>query len=279
MKYDYSYEDFEKAAKDSGFYGEFSDYDLSLARRYPEVGMTLLQFKKDYAGADTAEQKARINRSANELRGVWGGYSGGRDGSAFYALAAPDSDRGGEEAFRERAAPVWTGSAAAEKRDGLLEALKTDRFTYDRDSDPAWNAYAAQYRREGKRAAEDALGAAAANTGGAASSYAVTAAAQAGDVYAARLADKTPELERAAYERWLDEEERKLRLAGEYDEQAQAEYARFSDERRRFETDRAFDYAAWLDRIERGDAERKREAEEEARRTAAWERYLDGLSG
>lgn len=100
---------------------------------------------------------------------------------------------------------VLTDSAQDSYRELLDRIVNREGFSYDREKDPVWNAYAKAYRREGDRAAEDALAAASAATGGVPSSYAVTAASQAGDYYAAQLADKAPELEQSAYQRYLQE--------------------------------------------------------------------------
>ena len=58
----YTYDDFQKAA--SGSNVNFSQYDLDLAKKYPEFGMSVLDLKKQYAGATTAEQRALINAKA-----------------------------------------------------------------------------------------------------------------------------------------------------------------------------------------------------------------------
>lgn len=252
----YTYADFENAAKQSGYYDQFSDYDKKLAREYPEVGLTLLQYKMDYDAADSDEGRKNANRRANILRGFYGGYSGGADGSKYYGLPAEES----APALTLPEAPVYRGGAFEEKQSGILKALEGAEFSYDKDSDPAWSAYAKEYRREGQRAAEDALGKAAAATGGVPSSYAVTAAAQAENVYAGKLADRLPELAGEAYDRWQSDYERARKLADSYGNMANREYSRYRDERADYEADRKFDYAAWLDAFE---ASEKKRAEKE----------------
>ena len=49
----YTYDDFQNAG--SGSNVNFSQYDLDLAKKYPEFGMSVLDLKKQYAGATTAE--------------------------------------------------------------------------------------------------------------------------------------------------------------------------------------------------------------------------------
>ena len=254
----YTYADFENAARQSGYYEKFSEYDKRLAREYPEVGLTLLQYKMDFDAADSDEGRKNANRRANILRGFYGGYTGGTDGSAFYEL-------GGETAAKTLSlpdAPVFGGNAYQEKQDGILKGLAGAAFSYDQDSDPAWSAYAKEYRREGQRAAEDVLGKAAAATGGVPSSYAVTAAAEAENVFAGKLADKLPELAGEAYDRWQADYERARKLADSYGALAERDYDRYRDARADYEADRKFDYAAWLDAFET--SEKRRERQEKA---------------
>ena len=96
-------------------------------------------------------------------------------------------------------------------RAALAEAADPAPFTYDYAADPAWQAYRKEYAREGRRAAEDTLGAYAAMTGGVPSTAAVTASQQASDYYGAKLADKVPELYRLAYDMYDAAEARRLK--------------------------------------------------------------------
>lgn len=82
------------------------------------------------------------------------------------------------------------------------DILNAQPFSYDKETDPLYNAYRKQYLREGQRAMADTLGQAAANTGGIASSYAVGAAQQAGNYYNSQLNDKLVDLYNAAYNRY-----------------------------------------------------------------------------
>lgn len=87
----------------------------------------------------------------------------------------------------------------------LRQAAGQSAFRYNPSSDPVMQAYTRAYRREGERATANALAQAAAATGGIPSSYAVGAAQQAGAYYASQMADKFPELEQQAYQRYLNE--------------------------------------------------------------------------
>lgn len=77
-------------------------------------------------------------------------------------------------------------------------------FRYNYANDPVYQAYAAQYQRDGRRAMEDTLGQLASRTGGLASSYAATAAQQQYDRYMTDLNNVIPQLEQIAYGRYRD---------------------------------------------------------------------------
>lgn len=87
----------------------------------------------------------------------------------------------------------------------LQQAAGPAYFRYNSGMDPAMRIYERAYRREGDRATANALARAAAATGGVPSSYAVSAAQQAGAYYASQLADKAAELEQQAYQRYLND--------------------------------------------------------------------------
>lgn len=99
-------------------------------------------------------------------------------------------------------------------------------FDYDYTTDPRWQAYRKEYVREGQRAAADTLGQAAALTGGRPSTAAITASQQAGNYYAAQLADKIPELYAAAYDTWQDADSRDRANLGLLLDEEQTAYER-----------------------------------------------------
>ena len=86
--------------------------------------------------------------------------------------------------------------------DLLRELLADDGFRYDVNGDELYRKYRDRYEREGRLAMKDTMGKAAALTGGYGNTYAETAAAAVRDEYAARAADKIPELYSLALERY-----------------------------------------------------------------------------
>ena len=75
-------------------------------------------------------------------------------------------------------------------------------FSYDANRDPLYQKYRDAYIRDGQRAMQDTMGAAAALTGGYGNSWANTAGYQAYGEYMKALNDKLPELEKNARERY-----------------------------------------------------------------------------
>ena len=267
----FTYDQFQKAAQDSGLMGEFSPADLSLAQRNPDAGMSLLKYKQDYHAATTDEARALANLGAEGIRSSYGNYTGGDNGGSFYL------DRLSPLQLRRRRAPTYENQYAGDIADlweqqknygsydygeaapvynnryddtiqDLIQGiLNREDFSYDPATDPLYQNYRKQYTREGQRATADTLGAAAAASGGIPSSYATTAAAQAGNYYAAQMTDKIPELYQLAYNQYLNDYNMQLSDLGVVQGAEQSDYDKYLNELNQYNTDRAFDYNAWLD--------------------------------
>lgn len=247
----YTYDDFEKARAGSDVY--FSQYDLDLAKQHPEFGMSVLDLKKQYAAAQTPEQRALINAQANELRKNYGYYSGGADGSSYISTGkyAPKIDEtldkiGSFKPFEYGSAPSYENRFQQKQQELLDAALNRDPFSWSKETDPQYSSYKKTYLREGKRATADALAKASAASGGRPSSFAVNAATQAGDYYATKLSDVIPTLYQQAYERYLKDYQMKLSDLNAVNQQEQLDYAKYLDRLNQFNTDRTFDYNNYL---------------------------------
>lgn len=176
----YTKEQFEKAVQDAGYSKEnFSAQDWSRAMEDPDGGMTILSAKIAYENAKTPEERASAHSRADDYRANNWGYRTDASGMLYFKQDPTPKD--------------------------FSPTQPKPTFSYDQESDPVFQAYSKQYAREGKRAQEDVLGSTAAASGGLPSSYAVTAASQAGDYYAAQMADKVPELYNQAFNRYLNE--------------------------------------------------------------------------
>lgn len=254
----YTYDDFVKAANQSGLMGQFSQDDLNLAQKYPEFGLSVLSLKKDYKNATTAEQRLLANQAANELRKSYGNYSGGADGGSFRLESKLNrrsddllDQLGSFGSFSYGEAPTYENTFAQQQKDLLDRILNREDFSWSKETDPQWSSYKKSYLREGDRATANALAKASAASGGRPSSYAVNAATQAGDYYATKLNDVIPTLYQQAYERYLDEYNMKLKDLNAVNQQEQLDYAKYLDRLGQFNTDRGFAYQNYADDYDR----------------------------
>lgn len=257
----YKYEDFEQQARAAGLLEQFSQYDLDTARRFPEFGLSMLSYKQDYANAADQAGRDAANNAAENLRRQYGSYMGGSDGSQYYGLGpSPGSYQSqyqsgindilgkmqGYGDFTYGEAPTYTSRYQSELDSLLDEVLNFKDFTWSKETDPAYAAYAKQYRREGDRATQNALARAAAMSGGQLSSAAMTAASQAGDYYAGQLSDAIPELVNAAYSRYLGEYDMLTDQLGQTRQAEQMDYNQYLNELSQYNTDRAQAYDEYL---------------------------------
>ena len=270
----YTYDQFRKSAQDSGLLGEFSQADLQMARQNPDFGMSILKYKQDYHNAATDEERALANRNAENLRSSWGSYTGGADGGSFtmdlmspghfqYGQAAPTyenpyagdvsslwqqqqnygdfsyqdaptyQDRyAGDIAglwqqqqnygdFSYQDAPTYQNRYDETIQDLIAGILQRPDFSYSPETDPLYQQYRKQYNREGQRAAE------------------------AGNYYAAQLADKIPELYQLAYNQYLNDYDMQLSDLGVVQGAEQSDYDKFLNTLSQYNADRNLAYDQW----------------------------------
>ena len=278
----YTYDDFVKAANQSGLMGQFSQDDLNLAQKYPEFGLSVLSLKKDYNNAATAEQRLLANQAANELRKSYGNYSGGADGGSFRLESKLNrrsddllDQLGSFGSFSYDEAPTYENTFAQQQKDLLDRILNREDFSWSKETDPQWSSYKKSYLREGDRATANALAQASAASGGRPSSHAVNAATQAGDYYATKLNDVIPTLYQQAHERYLDEYNMKLKDLNTVNQQEQLDYAKYLDRLGQFNTDRGFAYQNYADDYDRL---RSQLADVQGQDQIDYARYLDEAS-
>lgn len=251
----YTYDDFMSAAGSSGLMGEFSDYDLDTAKKYPEFGLSILSLKQDYHNASTPEQKLLINEAANELRKSYGNYAGGPQGSDFVSEGKipTEIDRVLEQIGSYGSfdygmdAPVYDNKYAQQQQELLDAILNREDFSWSKETDPQWSSYKKSYLREGDWAQQNALAQASAASGGRPSSFAVTAASQAGDYYAGKLNDIIPTLYQQAYDRYLKEYSMMQQDLSAVNNQEQLDYQAYLNNLTQYNTDRNFAYNQYLD--------------------------------
>lgn len=257
-----TYQDVLNQIKNAGMENQFSQYDLATMQKYPEFGASMLSIKQDWNNAKDQAGKTAANQAAEALRRQYGSYLGGIDGSKYYSLGpSPGSyqsryqseidkilgQMGNYGNFSFGSAPTYNNRYQQQIDDLLNRVQNYEDFSWSKETDPAYSAYAKQYRREGARATEDAMAAAAAATGGQVSTAAMTAASQAGDYYAGKLADAIPQLYENAYQRYLSEYSKLVDQLNQTQQQEQMDYNKYLTDLGQYNTDRNFSYNQWLD--------------------------------
>ena len=165
-----------------------------------------------------------------------------------YILANQEVSVAPSYSFDYSSRPSYASNYSA-KIDAMLDQiLNRDKFSYDVGSDPLYQQYASMYQREGNRAMNDTLAAAASNAGGM-NSYAVSAAQQANNYYASQLGDKIPELYQLAYEMYLQDLDNQVRDLGLLQSMDDTQYSRYRDTMSDWENDRNFAYNMYRDDV------------------------------
>lgn len=268
----YTFDDFMKAMQDNNLTENFSDADIRLAQQNPDAGMSILNYKLDVRNAKTPEEKALANAGAEQIRSSYGGYTAGSRGEGFYLdPLSPGS-------FDFGSAPTYENRYDEQLQDMLDKLLNREDFTYDPETDQLYSQYKKQYNREGDRATAEALGATAAATGGVPSSYAATAAAQAGNYFASQLTDKIPELYELAYNKYLSDYNMDLTDLDAVRAAEASDYEKYLTDLSQWNADREFEYGKLLDEINSQTMERQ-EAIDRANMAAEYGDFslLEGL--
>ena len=223
----YTYDDFVKAANQAGVMDRFSQSDLTTAQKNPEYGLSMVGLMQDISKATTAEQRLLANEAANQMRKNYGVYGTGKVGDAYSYASSYGStidDLMGQ--IKDYGSFDYANQDAYQQ---LLDSVANPTpFSYDYSKDPSYSAYKKAYLREGDRASANALAQASAASGGRTSSYAMTAANQAGNYYAGQLGDMIPTLEQNAYSRYL----------GDFNNRLSGLSA--------LQSDRSFNYEKWM---------------------------------
>ena len=210
-------------------------------------------------------------------RGKPGPVAGTGPVAAVQNVPAPQvrksADASGD--FEYDPAPEYENQYAG-RIDEATQALENyPDFSYDYESDPAYQAYAKQYARDASRAAQDVLGKYAALTGGVPSSAALAAAQQAENEYGARMADKIPALYDLALEVYESGYDRQRQALQDLLSAEGRDYSRYKDRLSQYNTDRSFAYRLYDDELDRAyRAERDSLTDAQAAEKSAYERAL-----
>lgn len=144
--------------------------------------------------------------------------------------------------------PTYTSNYDARIDELLNQILNREGFSYNAETDDLYQQYKTQYNREGNRSMNDTLASLASGAGGM-NSYAITAAQQANDYYAAQLGDKIPELYQLAYDMYLTDIDNQVRDLGLLQSMDDTQYSRYRDTMSDWRNDRDFAYNQYRDQM------------------------------
>jgi hypothetical protein len=169
------------------------------------------------------------------------------DSAIAYLMSKPKEETFAN--FTYASAPTYADKYQKQIDELLNGILNREDFSYDVTKDPLYAQYAQQYQTQGQRSMKDTLGQLSARTGGMASSYAASAAQQAGDYHMSQLSNKVPELYQLAYGMYLDEKENEVENLGLLKSMSDSQYGRYRDTMNDWRNDRNFAYGAYRDDI------------------------------
>lgn len=254
-----TYDDFLKQAQASGLYGNFSSYDLDLAKSNPAAGLGILSAKQQYASATDEAGRLAANALANQYRSAGGSYTGGRYGTEYNPDLATMYPATGYEGyiqdllgqsmnygdFSYGSAPTYS----SRWDDSLVKQHQAIQdygpFNQDVRESALWQNYKQQAVREGDRAFQENLGSAAAMTGGQLSSTAMAAAAQARDYSMAQLNDQYTNVYNTLYSQYMNDFNMLLSKMESTMGLENMDYNKFLNELQQYNVDRDFAFNEW----------------------------------
>ena len=149
-------------------------------------------------------------------------YDASSDEAYMNALGALQQAQGNK--------PTYAGTYDSDMRDLYDKIVNRDKFRYDLNEDMLYQQYKDGYVNMGQMAMKDAMGQAAALTGGYGSSYGQSVGQQQYDAYLQQLNDVVPELYGMALNQYNAEGDRLMQQYGILGDLRDEEYGRYMDE-------------------------------------------------
>ena len=151
------------------------------------------------------------------------------------------------EDFEKNKPGAYQSNYSAQIQGILDQIMNREKFTYDFNADPLYQQHAERYQQQGKLAMMDAMGQAAALTGGYGSSYGQQVGQQTYQGYLQGMNDIIPELRDAAYQVYRDEGDQMLTNIGLLQGLDESEYGRYRDEVSDYYNDLTYYYNKYND--------------------------------
>lgn len=241
-------------------------YDLDVDGIY---GSKTQAAVRDYQSKNNLQVDGIAGREVRDsLAGL---NNGGNTGSVGY-LDAQYTAGGGSGGFSFGGRPNFNSRYETQIQSLLNQILNRGDFAYDFNADPLYQQMRDVYTQQGKMAMMDAMGNAAALSGGFGNSYGQSVGQQTYNAYLQELNNSIPALRDAAYNMWLNEgdimNQNLTTLRGLDD----TDYGRYRDSVSDWYADRDFAYQQYLMALEQaaaqaatggGDGRKRRSGDEE----------------
>lgn len=213
-----------------------SDWDKQFLT--PEEQQQLINYKLQWG--NDPNQQVSYHNLAEQLRSQYG-YSGGPSGNQYIPTfnapkpptipdyQSPYADYM-KDIFDKLSNPPQYQSPYEDLINQQISAIMNrPQFSYDPDTDPAYQAFMQRALRAGDKAYADNLGGLSAMTGGRPNSWAGTVASQARNQYVAQAQEAVIHFEDRAYSRYKDETQDMYQLVNLLQSQDEVSYSRFRD--------------------------------------------------
>ncbi len=206
---------------------KLSQYDEKLTTAAKEG---IKSAKQNYAKAQANGDEtgmAEANAYANSIRRIYGGYTGGNDGSGYYPVLQK---------------PQFSSQYDKMIRNAQKRIIDIKDFSYNPNSDPMYQLYKKVYTQMGNDAYDRAIAQSSIKTGGIVNTNAAASATQAQNFYNSALADKATELYNAAYKRYVDGINREYDILDMLEKADKNDYTRYLDSVDQYKDERDFEY-------------------------------------
>lgn len=213
--------------------------DNPMAQKASEINQQTVQERQRKAAADAAAQRAKANQWKPAANTYTKPSAAGLNASQYTQqdyqnasdmLVNTLNNRPGQ--FQSR----YDGTI----QDTLNKILNGEKFSYDFNADPLYQQARDKYKAMGQSAMMDTMGQAAALTGGYGNSYAAAAGQQVYQQTAGQANDIIPQLQQAAYERYLNERADLKDQLGLLSGLEQNDYGRYRDNVGDWQNDRTY---------------------------------------
>ena len=206
----------------------------------PDQQAEVLNYQNQW-GSDPS-QRDSLHSVVEGIRGQ-AGYSGGVDGSQYIPVESYkgpsiptipeyESPYGGvldDLMDQVKNPPKYQSPYEDLINDSISNIVNRDPFSYDADSDTAYQAYLQRATAAGDKAYADNLGGMSAMTGGRPNSWAGTVASQARNQYVLQAQEAVIQFEDRAYNRYQNETQDMYNMVDMLNNQDQSAYSRYRD--------------------------------------------------